>query len=352
LGGLGPHGGLQERGGARRSIGSMTAVDSGVGALAARTGEDFAPIVAARERTAAGLADRRDRLAGVAMDDDATVVLLGSWGRHEVTSASDDDAIVLFTGEHAGGRPTAAEVAAALGGPAPGREGLFGDTVHLTDLTSRIGLDDDTNTNLTRRMLFLLESVPVAGEPAHARAREALLATYLAAHERDYRPPRFLLNDLIRYWRTIAVDFEGKQRRRAGEGWGLRHAKLRFSRKVLFAGGLLPVLGCTTMPADEMPAYLAARLAEPPLDRIAQAFLEHDMADAGARALRAYGGFLDMLDDPARREHLATLTEGDADADPLFARVRELGDELQAALLALLFEDYELERLVRDYLIF
>src|SRR4051794_24889746 len=102
----------------------MTAVDSGVGALAARTGEDFAPIVAARERTAAGLADRRDRLAGVAMDDDATVVLLGSWGRHEVTSASDDDAIVLFTGEHAGGRPTAAEVAAALGGPAPGREGL------------------------------------------------------------------------------------------------------------------------------------------------------------------------------------------------------------------------------------
>ena len=37
---------------------------------------------------------------------------------------------------------------------------------------------------------------------------------------------------------------------------------------------------------------------------------------------------------------------------PTFARVRALGDDLQAALLALLFEDYELERLVRDYLIF
>src|SRR4051794_4750948 len=138
----------------------MTVVDTGVAALAARTGEAFAPIAAARERTARGLAERRARLAGVPMDDDATVVLLGSWGRHEVTSASDDDAIVVFTADRtppeAPKRPTAAQVAEALGGPAPGREGLFGDTVHLRDLTGRIGLDDDTNTNLTRRMLFLL----------------------------------------------------------------------------------------------------------------------------------------------------------------------------------------------------
>src|SRR5206468_2463246 len=161
------------------------------------------------------------------------------------------------------------------GGPAPGPEGLFGATAWLSDLTDRIGLEDDTNTNLTRRMLFLLESVPVAGDAAYAAARDTLLATYLAAHERDYRPPRFLLNDLVRYWRTIAVDFEGKHRARAGEGWGLRLAKLRFSRKVLFAGGLLPVLECHTLPASDMPAFLSERLAEPPLDRVASAFLAH-----------------------------------------------------------------------------
>jgi hypothetical protein len=332
----------------------MTATaDSGVDALSAATGEAFEPIAAARARTARGLAERRASLRGLPIDPDATVVLLGSWGRHEVTSASDDDAIVLFTGRpRADACPTADQVAQALGGPAPGREGLFGDTAHLADLTGRIGLDADTNTNLTRRMLFLLESVPVAGERAHADARARLIDTYLAAHERDYRPPRFLLNDLVRYWRTIAVDFEGKQRARAGEGWGLRHAKLRFSRKVLFAGGLLPVLECAALPADEMPAFLAGRLAEPPLDRIARAFLEHGMADAGARALIAYGGFLEMLDDEATRSHLATLSEEESDASAQFARIRALGDDLQAGLLALLFEDYELERLVRDYLIF
>jgi hypothetical protein len=326
---------------------------SGIDDLAQLTGEAFAPIAAARARTAAGLAERRERLAAVPLDPDACVVLMGSWGRHEVTSASDDDAIVLFGGaprERAA--PTAEEVAAALGGPPPGAEGLFGQTVWLAHLTERIGLDHDTNANLTRRMLFLLESVAVAGETAHARAREALLGTYLAEHERDYRPPRFLLNDLVRYWRTIAVDFEGKHRAREGENWGLRHAKLRFSRKVLFAGGLLPVLECHALPAGEMPAFLADRFAEPPLDRIAAAFATRGMADSGARALRAYGAFLEMLDDDATRAALAALPESESDESPLFARVRELGDELQAALLALLFEDRELERLVRDYLIF
>jgi hypothetical protein len=324
-----------------------------VAALAEQTGEEFAAITAARERTAAGLAERRTRLEGIVLDADAAVVLLGSWGRHEVTSASDDDAIVLFCGEpRDGARPEPGVVANLFGGPAPGPEGLFGATAWLVDLIDRIGLEDDTNTNLTRRMLFLLESAPVAGDTAYAAARETLLATYLGAHERDYRPPRFLLNDLVRYWRTIAVDFEGKHRARAGQGWGLRHAKLRFSRKLLFAGGLLPVLECHALPAAQMPAFLGERLAQPPLDRLAAAFLAHGMADAGARALRAYARFLAMLDDTESREALAQLAEADADTSVPYGEVRALGDDFQAALLALLFEHPELARLVRDYLIF
>jgi len=47
------------------------------------------------------------------------------------------------------------------------------------------------------------------------------------------RVPRFLLNDLVRYWRTMAVDFAAKRREREGAGWGLRNFKLRMSRKLI-----------------------------------------------------------------------------------------------------------------------
>jgi hypothetical protein len=101
-----------------------------------------------------------------------------------------------------------------------------------------------------------------------------------------------LLNDLVRYWRTIAVDFESKMRARKGEGWGLRNAKLRLSRKALFAGGLLPVLECYRHPVGDMLGYLDDRMSVPPLDRLADAFVDREALDSGVRALSAYDEFL------------------------------------------------------------
>ena len=255
----------------------------GVAGLEAAAGVAFPHVAKARSETETRLVERRDRIARVEIDEKVTVVLMGSWGRREITSESDDDFMVLLASpSDESTKPSVEDVATALGGRPPGAAGAFGRQVRLGDLLEKIGRDEDTNANLTRRMLLMLESLAVCGEQVRSDARRALIAGYLDENVKDYRPPRFLLNDLIRYWRTIAVDFESKMRAREGQGWGLRNAKLRLSRKSLFAAGLVPVLDCYRHPASSMLDHLDERMAAPPLDRLADAFVDRSALDAGS----------------------------------------------------------------------
>lgn len=336
--------------------------------LQQQTGERFDALLAARALTAARIEQRRELLRTLDVDADATVVLMGSWGRRELTRASDDDYMVLVHGQRpesaasraeadAARRPTVRSVADLFatdpaGFTDPGREGIFANVVHSADLVRRIGLDDDTNTNLTRRMLLMLESVAATNPEVLEEARGAVIADYLRDSLKDRRPPRFLLNDLVRYWRTIGVDFVAKDRRRAGEGWGLRNAKLRTSRKLLFASGLLPVLRCQELPAGEIPGFLAAQFALPPTDRVAAAFLRYDAHTAGGEVLAAYDRVLQLLGDADVRTELHKIDgRAAADASPAFRDIARLGGEIERGLLALLFGD-GLRAVTQDYAIF
>jgi len=67
---------------------------------------------------------------------------------------------------------------------------MFGEPVFCDNLVGSVGLDRDDNKNLTRRTLFILESVPAAALPRRV--------------DQAFRLPRFLLSDTVR-WRTICV---------------------------------------------------------------------------------------------------------------------------------------------------
>jgi len=348
-------------------------IASPVGALedlAERTGTAFPNLAAARALTARRLEDLRTRLSeapptSLLADEGAreSIVLFGSWGRAELTPASDDDWALVVAGgtPHEGERDhLLAWVGDTVGGAgaAPGTQGTFGTVVSAEALSHHIGLEDDSNMNLTRRMLLLLESVPATAAEVHERAVRRVLDAYLhpSADGGDYRPPRFLLNDLVRYWRTIAVDFEAKHR--AAEGtdrkWVMRNAKLRLSRKLLFAGGLVPVLLCRELRAHRHADFLVAQLAAPPTDRLAAAFLRTEAGgglDAGARTLGAYDRWIGILADGQARAALAALTREDRETSDLWQEVKVLGDQLQAGLLALLFQT-ELAPVSQDYLVF
>ncbi len=124
------------------------------------------------------------------------------------------------------------------------------------------------------------------------------------------------------------------------------------SRKMLFAGGLLPVLECASLRREEMPTFLGERLRWPPTDRVAQAFLDAGAHDAGGRTLGAYDEFIGLLHQKEFRDALESLPREEADTSVEFNHVRRLGKDLQRGLLALLFETDPLARVFREYAIF
>lgn len=319
--------------------------------LADKSGRDFGNLFAARRRTTSGLEERRARLGELTHDPDVSIVLMGSWGRAEVTTGSDDDFMVLVDGPRREEAQPPVKAVKTVLDRAPGDQGIFGEPVSCDRLVENVGLDRDDNTNLSRRMLFLLESVAATAADSYSAARQRVLRRYLDESVKDFRPPRFLLNDTVRYWRTMCVDFAAKER--AGpEKWGLRNAKLRTSRKVLFAGGLLPIFECACLERQAMFDFLAAQLDMPPTDRLAHAFLKHDAADPGARTLDAYDEFVGLLGDDGFRDELSDVTRASAEKSAAFEQTRRLGRNLEAGLLALLFETSSLPKLVRDYAIF
>lgn len=136
--------------------------------LGASSGRGFPNLLSARERTASGLEARRSRLAELAHDGDTSVVLMGSWGRAEVTAGSDDDFMVLVDGAERDEVEPPIEAVKTVLDQAPGDQGVFGEPVFCDNVVGNVGLDRDDNKNLTRRMLFILESVPATAGDVYA----------------------------------------------------------------------------------------------------------------------------------------------------------------------------------------
>ncbi len=324
--------------------------------LQERLGVRWESIARAREESARLCARLESRLAPYSTED-AAIVVFGSLARGEATSGSDVDWTLLVDGqsfaEHGEATRDIAEWLEQEGLRSPGPEGTFGEIASSHVLINQIGGEGDTNRNLTQRILLLLESEPIGRPDAYARVVRGLLDRYISEDfgwlhsSNPAQVPRFLQNDIARYWRTVAVDFAYKRHARAGKGWALRTAKLRLSRKLTYAAGLAACFECAFLKerhpgfeglpvSDRAPIVMSEMqtvLRQTPLEIIAGVFLRFydDLAGYAEHFFGSYDQFLALLDDKQRRDGLDQLRQDEASADETFQHVRALGHRFQDA---------------------
>jgi len=317
--------------------------------------------------------------------DDLDFVAFGSLARREWTTGSDVDWTLLVDGQASSEHRIAVRAAERAISrlefkgtqlKEPGAEGIFGSITFSHDIVHHIGGQADTNRNTTQRILLLLEAVPLrdAGDDVGAfdRTVRQVLNRYLvrdsnfhSAADQRSRIPRFLLNDIVRYWRTMCVDFAYKDWEQGGKKWALRNIKLRTSRKFLFVSGLLAVFSChnndSLRPkgADReshlvtLQAHLSQFVRSTPLNIISWTLGCLGLSEPCRKLLDHYEAFLRQLNDPETRERLAKLADTAAYDDPRFLECREISHRMQASLKELFFRsDSPFWEFVTEYGVF
>jgi len=294
------------------------------------------PIGRARAFTRTRIDRVREALSGLPLPPDAVVAVCGSYGRAEASEPSDFDYFILT--EHSEPRTIdlgAIEQAIASVVPKPpARGGAFGAARSFPEMLDAIGGDEDSNGSITRRTLFLLESRIVTNEAVGLDYRRKLVDRYIDDSISDRQVAMLFLNDVIRYYRTICVDFEYKTGQQ-GKSWGIRNIKLVFSRKLLYFSGVLAAAEVAQMTPARKRERLADILALSPLARV-----EAICGSAAGPVLDLYSEFLDSLGDGDTRAVLEAVGPADRRTSPVFRELKDRGHRFSWALLRALEATY------------
>ncbi len=128
------------------------------------------------------------------------------------------------------------EIGYMMSFPKFSNDGHFLKLLFLNDILESLGSPaDDYYNHFTARMLLLLESKPVYGTEIYNRLLNETIRSYFRDYEHhptDFRPT-FLINDIIRFWKTLCLNYEHKRNQveaRATIKHKIKNFKLGYSR--------------------------------------------------------------------------------------------------------------------------
>jgi hypothetical protein len=263
------------------------------------------------------------------------VYATGSYGRREAWSGSDIDLFFLYDGSDDTQRfpwTTFVRLSARLidaietmGFPPFSGDGRYLEVLYVHEMELVLGSPRDDSLNaFTARMLLLLESKLLHDQALYDR----LLARIVGFYYRDYADhmddffPGFLINDILRFWRTLTLNYEHNRRgladltgpeldhRKAKSA--LKNYKLKFSR-LATCFSMIANLGAEVVPVQPETVLTLCHMA--PAERFDRLRGRGKQADDIVTELMSlYDGFLEFsqrdedlvladLADHGRRDH-------------------------------------------------
>lgn len=216
--------------------------------------------------------------------DKACVYVTGSAARGEMSTYSDLDLFIVSDVEDT--KPKLSRLDAivvkaelinatkALGFPPFSGDGKYLETYTTKELCENLGTakDDHANT-FTARLLLLLESKPLLGDACYQGVIKEVLVPYWKDYARrssEFRPV-FLINDIIRMWKTLCVNYEARTEQQPD--WQLAkrkltNYKLKHSRVLTCYSALLYLMQVFHEQATVRPADVVDMVKLSPTERL------------------------------------------------------------------------------------
>jgi len=175
-----------------------------------------------------------------------SIFTVGSYGRLEPSSHSDIDLFFIYERDSPKDTRRTSElklfgklieIVEDMAFPALSNDAQYLESHIIEDVLKHLGSPaDDARNFFTMRMLLLLESRSIYGEESYTRVIESIVDSYFRdypSHEDVFRP-WFLMNDIMRFWKTLLLNYEHK-RNRPDENLDdpkprVKNFKLKFSR--------------------------------------------------------------------------------------------------------------------------
>lgn len=285
----------------------------------------------------------------VELSERLCIYTTGSFGRGDACKFSDLDLFIVALEEPVTGarRLTGLEEIELLASvvhvnrelklPALDGDGGFLKVHGLSDYLKGLGRpDDDANNTFTGRLLLMLESQSIFGQNAYDHIRRECIARYwldYADHSESFLPA-FLMNDILRFWRTLCVNYEAGEASYPGKRRA-KNFKLKFSRLLTCFSAVLGLQAEFAKNGTVTEERALEILARSPLDRVSDIRDLHG-GSVGRNVdvlLEMYEWFLNQTDF-SKDELYRKMSDPDYYRESL-KRARQFGDEMFELISAL-----------------